>query len=254
MTKPAHADNLPIRPVNPDSPIPLYHQVENDLETLIKSGVLVPDALLPPEIELSKVYGVGRQTIRMALSRLAANRLIERRAGRGTTILPEPERRRFNLDRSFTCQMVEMGMTTYARVLHAAPGIIGPNAPKHLRSYVGADCFYLARLRYGNGQPVGLQYAIIMTARCPGLSRHDFGSESLYDVLSQDYQITIKEITHTVTAISADATQAEMLAIEPGDTLLQVITTAYLDQREIIESSTSYYRTDRYAFNVTETL
>ncbi|MBE0689308.1 MAG: GntR family transcriptional regulator, partial [Anaerolineae bacterium] len=164
MPRQSHVGDLPIHPVNPDSPVPLYHQVENDLETLIKSGVIGTDDLLPPEVELSKVYGVGRQTIRMALSRLVANRLIERRAGRGTVILPEPERKSFYLDRSFTRQMAEMGMTTYSRVLLAAPGEVAANAPKSLRDQIGARCFYLTRLRYGNDRPIGLQYTTIMTA------------------------------------------------------------------------------------------
>ncbi|MCC6613775.1 MAG: GntR family transcriptional regulator [Anaerolineae bacterium] len=245
---------LPIHPVNPDSPVPLYHQVENDLENLIKSGVLEPDDLLPPELELSKVYGVGRQTVRMALARLVTNRLIERRAGRGTVILPEPERKSFYLDRSFTRQLAEMGMTTYSRVLQAAPGEITANAPKSLRHQIGARCFYLVRLRYGNDQPIGLQYTTIMAARCPDLARWDFSRESLYDVLSKYYMLTINKITHTVTALTANEEQATLLAIEPGDTLLQVTTTAYLENREVIEASLSYYRTDRYEFSITETL
>jgi len=245
---------LPIHPVNPDSPVPLYHQVESDLETLIKSGVLEPDDLLPPELELSKVYRVGRQTIRMALARLVTNRLIERRAGRGTVILPAPEHKSFYLDRSFTRQMAEMGMTTFSRVLRAEPGEIMASAPKSLRNQIGARCFYLVRLRYGNDQPIGLQYTTIMTARCPDLDRWDFSRDSLYDVLSKHYQLTINQITHTVTALAANEEQAELLTIDPGDTLLRITTTAYLENREVIEASVSYYRTDRYEFSITETL
>ncbi|MBE0702573.1 MAG: UTRA domain-containing protein, partial [Afipia sp.] len=148
----------------------------------------------------------------------------------------------------------EMGMTTYSRVLLAAPGEVAANAAKSLRDQVGARCFYLTRLRYGNDRPIGLQYTTIMTACCPDLARWDFSRESLYDVLSNHYQLTINKITHTVTALAADDVQAELLAIDVGDTLLQINTTAYLENRAVIEASVSYYRTDRYEFSITETL
>ena len=246
-------NDLPIRPVDSASPIPLYHQVEIDLQTLIQTGVVAPDDLLPPEIELSKLYGVGRQTIRMALSRLVANQYIARQAGRGTQVLAQPDRKSFYLDRSFTRQMAEMGMQTHSQVLHLSTGTIAASAPKALRSYIGARCFHLTRLRYGNGQPIGLQYTTILTERCAGIERFDFSRESLYDVLAREYQLAITQITNTVTAVSADASRAELLGLGEGDTLLQVNTTAYLEDHEVIEANTSYYRTDKYEFSITQT-
>lgn len=252
MPTTAPPSKLPIQPVDPNSPVPLYHQVEIDLQMLIRSGTLAPDDLLPPEVELSKLYGVGRQTIRMALSRLVAEKLIERRAGRGTMVLPEPARKSFYLDRSFTRQMADLGMTASSQVLHAARGVVGSNAPKDLRDSHGLPCFYLVRLRYGDSQPVGLQYTTILSQRCPDIDRFDFETESLYNVLSSHYHLVIHSIMHKITALTADDSQAELLGIKPGDTLLQVHCVAYLDNHEIIESSVSYYRTDKYEFTITE--
>jgi GntR family transcriptional regulator len=255
MTQPPRtATDLPIRPVDPRSPIPLYHQVEIDLQTLIQSGIWGAEDLLPPEIELCKRYGVGRQTIRMALSRLAANHLIGRQAGRGTFVLPPPDRKQFYLDRSFTRQIQELGLATHSQVLHALPGTVGPNAPLSLRDHQGEPCFLLNRLRFGNDLPIGLQYTTIMTQRCPGLERFDFHSESLYDVLATHYQLMITQITHVVTALGADATQADLLHVSPGQPLLQVTTTAYLEPHVIIEASMSIYRTDHYEFSIIQTL
>lgn len=252
MPNPVLPAKLPIQPVDPNSPVPLYHQVEIDLQMLIRSGMLAPDDLLPPEVELSKLYGVGRQTIRMALSRLVAEKLIARRAGRGTMVLAEPDRKSFYLDRSFTHQMADLGMTASSRVLHAARGVVGTNAPKDLRDSHGRPCFYLVRLRYGGDQPIGLQYTTILTQRCADIDRFNFNAESLYGVLSSHYHLVIHSITHRISALSADESQADLLGVRPGDALLQVSCIAYLDDHEIIESSVSYYRTDKYEFTITE--
>ncbi len=248
------AADLPIHPVDPDSPVPLYHQVEVDLRALITSGIIAPRDLLPPETELARHYGVGRQTIRMALSRLVADHLIGRQAGRGTFILVQPDRLNFYLDRSFTRQMTEMGMTTHSQILHISSGTITATSPKVLRVKIGAPCFHIVRLRYGGNEPICIQQTTIITERCAGLEQYDFTHESLYDVLAREYQLPITRIHHTLIAVAADATQAELLTISPGEPLLQVNTAAYLENGEVIESSTSDYRADKYEYSITHTL
>lgn len=249
--RPPKPINLPITPVDPSSPVPLYHQVEVDLQTMINTGVLAANDVLPPETELCKLYGVGRQTIRMALSRLVTHDMIARQAGRGTFILPQPDRAHFYLDRSFTRQMSEMGMTTHSDVLQTNTGVVGANAPRALRDRQGAPYFQLVRLRYGDDQPIGLHTTTILTDRCGGIEDYDFARESLYDVLSRDYQLAIAEIAHTISAVVADAKQADLLRVHIGDPLLQVNTTAYLDEHEVIEFTVAYYRADKYEYSTT---
>ena len=84
--KQLYVSDLSIKPIDPDSPIPLYHQIEVDLRRLVDDDELSPGNLIPPELELSRAYGVGRHTMRTALSRLADDDLIARYSGRGTFV------------------------------------------------------------------------------------------------------------------------------------------------------------------------
>jgi GntR family transcriptional regulator len=129
---------LGITPVDPQSPIPLYHQVNSDLKRIIRSGKLLPGEMLPPEIELSKAYGVGRQTIREAISRLVDENLLERYAGRGTFVCAQTDRQKFYLDRSFTQQMAEMDMTAHSKVLRLSHGFIMPTHRLSLKRKLAA--------------------------------------------------------------------------------------------------------------------
>ncbi len=244
------AKDLPITPVDANSPVPLYHQIEIDLRHLIKSRVLKTDDLLPSEQALCEVYGVGRHTMRMALARLVSDNLIARKAGRGTFIT-QPETNRFYLDRSYTRQLQEMGMTPSARVLHAGKSVISADAPRPLHTKKGAPCFHLLRLRFANGEPIGLQDATILTELCPDIDQHDYTKESLYDVLSSHYDLSITQISHMVNAIIADEERAKLLSVAIGDPLLVVKTTAYVGDNQIIEHTTSIYRADRYEFSTT---
>src|SRR5882672_8088944 len=74
--------------------IPLYYQLENILREKIMSGVFAPGSKLPTEIELIRLYGVGRITVRQALAALTKEGLIERKRRRGTFVTERKTRRR----------------------------------------------------------------------------------------------------------------------------------------------------------------
>ncbi len=252
-TKQIQIEELSITPVDPDSPIPLYYQIEDHLRQLISSGQVVPGSLLPPELELCRAYGVGRHTIRMALSRLAADDLISRHAGRGTFIKPQARRMQFYLDRSFTQQMADMGHEAHSKLLEISTGHIDDTTPEVLHPHLGADCLRMVRLRFGDNEPIGLQYSTILTRLCPGLENYDFNQNSLYDVLARDYKLIITNIQHTVSAVAATAFQAELLQVTEGEPMLLVNTTTFLDNEQLIEFTTSYYRADKYEYSTTHT-
>jgi len=251
VTKQVNINDLTFKAVDHKSPIPLYHQIENDLRGLIKSGQLESGDILPPELELSRVYGVGRQTIRMAMSRLATADVIARQAGRGTFVKMMPDQMKFYLDRSFTRQIAEMGMKPRSKVISASTAVIDQSSPKVAGVRLGARIFNLTRLRLGDGQPIGLQSTTILADLCPGIETFDYNKRSLYDVLSNEFQLVISQIAHTVSAVVADEFQAKTLKIKVDDPLLLVKTNAFLDSGHLIEFTTSYYRADKYEYSTT---
>jgi GntR family transcriptional regulator len=240
-------------PVDTQSPVPLYYQVEADLRALMGSDLVAVGDLLPTELELAKAYKVGRHTIRTALSRLVNDDLIVRKAGHGTVVKGRVDRRLFSLTRSFTSQMAEMGLQARSKVLGAASAVLGDDSPPELRGKIGAPYFDLSRLRFGGAEPVGLQHSFVITELCPDLQKFDFNVRSLYDVLSTHYQLVIARITHTISAVVAAREQAKWLQVAAGDPLLLVKTCAYLENAQIIEFTISHYRADKYEYRTTHT-
>jgi GntR family transcriptional regulator len=243
---------LDIGSLNSESPVPLYHQIENDLRRLIGSGKLPPNATLPSEKALCRAYGVSRHTMRKALARLVADDLITRRAGRGTRVKARADRMKFYLDRSFTRQMADMGREARSRVLKVATGIVDQTYPGAFHDSLGSECLRLVRLRFGDDEPIALQSSVVLMDQCPGLNEYDFNRESLYDILAREYHLVITEIQHTISAVVADAFQAELLRVEHNAPLLLVKTIAMLEHEQVIESTITYYRADRYEYRTTD--
>lgn len=245
--------DLNIMTVDPDGPLPLYVQIIMSLKDMIQSARIQHGDMLPPEVELSKAFGVSRQTMRQAILRLVDEGILERKAGRGTFVVAQENRLKFYLDRSFAQQILEMGMTPRSEVLKIATGTIDATSPDPLQALSGADCLILVRLRFGDQTPIGIQYTTIITDLCPGLQNHDFNEESLYHILWVDYKLPVVRIDQIISAVNADEWHCSLLRTVPGAPLLHVRTAAYLENGAPIESSTSYYRADKYWFSTSHT-
>ena len=246
------SSDLDIRPVDENSPIPLYQQVRIDLLNMLQSEQLKPGQRLPTEKELAEAYSVSRQTIRQAIGDLAASNLLERTPGRGTTVLSGRNRLKFFLDKSFAQQIHEMGLEPHSEVLRQKKTIIDQSSPQTLRHKRGSSALELIRVRFGNDTPIGMQYTTIITDLCPDLGSHDFKEASLYNLILTKYKLPIARIDQTIGAVIADEWHKNLLKVSREIPLLLVNTTAYLENGEPIEASTSYYRADKYEFSVSQ--
>lgn len=245
-------DDLPIQRVDPQSPVPLYHQINLDLRRMIDEHIIPPGSILPPEVEICQAYGVGRQTVRKAIARLVDANLVERYAGRGTFVRDHAERASFHLDRSFSQHVRDLGMAPSSRIISQETALIDQDAPSQLLNHLDGPCLKLERVRYGDEKPICYQSATILTSRCPGLEKYDFQRKSLYEVLAKEYGLIITRIEHLIRAVAADDYRAELLEIDSGAPLLFVSTTAYLENGEIIEVNHSHYRADQYEYRTSE--
>jgi GntR family transcriptional regulator len=232
------------------SPVPLYHQIFLHLRSLIITKVLKPEQMLPSEKELMDFYKVGRHTIRQALSALVNEGLVERFSGRGTFVKKPNTQQNFYIDRSFTQQMADLGMSTHSQVLEKFVGTINKNSPDIFRKYIGSKFLQLNRLRFSNDIPLGIQKSTILLDRCPDIDKHDFIRESLLRVLINNYQLEIGDVHHELSAGDIDGENCELLGIPPGSSALFELSITYLTDGEIIETTQACYRADKYRYKM----
>src|SRR6476620_4670832 len=72
------------------SPIPLYHQMAEQIHQAIQQGTLEPGSLLGNEILLADRYGLSRPTMRRAIQELVEKGVLVRRRGVGTQVVQGP--------------------------------------------------------------------------------------------------------------------------------------------------------------------
>ncbi len=135
--------DLSFKPVDSKSPVPLYYQISQDLRQMIEEHTIPPGSILPPEVEISQVYGVGRQTVRQAIARLVDDNLVDRYAGKGTFVRDHAERSSFHLDRSFSQHVRDLGMIPSSENLCQEDNLISEDSYAILKSYIGQPCLNL---------------------------------------------------------------------------------------------------------------
>lgn len=67
--------------IDKQSPIPIYHQLEEYIKQLIENGKLKPDEAIPSEREYSEQYQISRMTVRQALNNLVNDGYLYRQKG-----------------------------------------------------------------------------------------------------------------------------------------------------------------------------
>jgi GntR family transcriptional regulator len=233
------------RLVSRASPLPLYHQVEVDMRERIQSGEWREGEQIPTEEELCALYGASRVTIREAIGRLASEGLLVRRRGRGTFVREARITAGTRGLTSFTEEMAQLGHRAGSQVLRIAvePGPAPVLRRLHLRE--GADVITIARLRLGDGTPVGIQTAHLPAQRFPGLERLDLGEGSLYATLAEQYGIAPVEAEETFEVAPIRGADARLLGVRSGACGFRVERLTF-DTVGAFEFVTSIMRGDRY--------
>lgn len=76
--------------LDPASPVPPYAQLQEQVATMIRSGVLAPDTRLPAIRHLAADLGVATGTVARAYRELEAAGLVATRGRHGTVVQPPP--------------------------------------------------------------------------------------------------------------------------------------------------------------------
>ena len=87
-------------PIDRQSTVPLYQQIEDYLRQGILSGSLAPNTRLPASRQLARDLGVNRITVENAYGELETEGLIYSKMGSGTYVLPPDPLLAFSKDRS----------------------------------------------------------------------------------------------------------------------------------------------------------
>ncbi len=103
--------------IDRDTPVPLYHQLAQQLEAAITNGALGPGDAFENEVAMADRLGLSRPTVRRAIQELVSQGLLLRRRGLGTTVARRQIHRRAELTSLYDDLLRENGSAPSTTVL-----------------------------------------------------------------------------------------------------------------------------------------
>ncbi|MEQ8148080.1 GntR family transcriptional regulator [Streptomyces sp. OP7] len=231
--------------VDRGSPVPLYFQLSQQLESAIEHGTLTPGTLLGNEIELAARLGLSRPTVRQAIQSLVDKGLLVRRRGVGTQVVHSQVKRPLELS-SLYDDLESAGQRPTTTVLVNTTVTASAEVAAALGVTEGTEVHRIERLRSAHGEPI----AYLCNYIPPALLDLDTGqleATGLYRLM-RAAGITLHSARQTIGARAATDVEAERLREQPGAPLLTMQRVTFDDTGRAVEYGTHTYRPSRYSF------
>ena len=228
-----------------ESKVPLYYQLKEEIKKKILNGTYKENDLIPSERELGEQFNLSSTTVRRALNDLVQERLLERKAGKGTFVRMSKVKRDLRKVLGFTANMQEMGLSPSTRVLSKKISPANLFARQRLGLEKGTMVLKLNRLRLANDVPMMLETRYIRTDLCPGIEKLDLSS-SLWKVFENIYGHKPNRHTQNVTIAKFSGPQAALFGLAAGALAFLINGVTFVKDGLPIECEESLYRSDKY--------
>jgi GntR family transcriptional regulator len=235
-----------------DNATSLYEQIASTLRGEIEHGMYEPSGKLPSEAELSERFAVSRVTVRLAIGRLAADQLVERKQGKGTFATARRLQYPLGVLRGFYDSLARQGAAPQMTLLCMEERAVPADLERVFAAGV-KGCVYLERLHSVDDEPIALaQTHMLPEARA--ISREQAATTPSYDMIESLPGWRIEGADMSITAVAAAAELARKLKVAKHAPLLVMKRTTRLTDQRVCESTLFHIRPEHYEFVVSSTL
>ena len=214
----------------------------------IKAGTLKGNERLPSENELCQIHGVGRNTIRRAISELVDAGALQTVPGVGTFVVDTRLEKTAEYLFGFTQEMALLNKQVTSQVLEARLIPADATLSRRLQVQLGAEVVFLYRIRLIEGVPMAIERSYLPHELCPGILSHDFSKNSLYDVLASVYGKRPDHAEQVIEASLATAEVCQRLELTAPAVVFVFHRESRMESGEVVEYVELEMRADRFRF------
>lgn len=227
-------------------------QIQKIIIGKIESGEYLPGERLLSERVLANIYGVPRMTIQRALKALTNQGYLYRMRGSGTFVQKSIVDK---MDLNYLSEQGNSGITAIvknhgARISNKilAQGVITGNFFSYkMELEKDAPVYVLHRIRYGNDEPIAVEYTYVPAGLFPDIDEIDFVNVSLYDYMDSMGHMP-RNFAQKLQIVEVAEKEREHLGLEKREPLYYCELIGYDEQGMIVEYTESYMRCDRFIY------
>lgn len=209
---------------------PAYKRVYHAIREQIMDKTYDVGAILPPEPELERQFGVSRTTVRRAVEMLARDGLLSVRQGFGTQVISRKTVQNLNRFTSVSQSLVEKGRRIGLKSCYIERVGANEEIANLLCVPIHTPLICIHRIKTADDKPISISRNYILEQYVP-----DFDLKQqiphLYEYLQAHYDLVYTSCRDTISAYNASFEQAQLLEIEPRTALFSVRRVCYLHSR-----------------------
>jgi GntR family transcriptional regulator len=235
--------------LDPNSRIPLYHQLADVLTAQIEAGEYSTGSRIPSEPELARRFGIGRPTVRQATDLLIRRQFLERRRGAGTFVVEPPEQIDLLSLAGTVASFEKKGISVHASVMlpkRAARVAADPENP-----FAGRDAYLFKRLSRVDQTPVLLEEIYLDPERFPRLEFLNLAGRSLSQAVAEHFGMRPTSADQNFRIIPLDSERASVLGLANNEPILLVKRHLHFPEARSAIFAELYCRTDQLIFSQT---
>ncbi len=234
--------------LNRVSPVPLYHQLADQLKGAIADGVLPKGSFLGNELALAERWQVSRPTVRRAIQDLVDDGLLVRKRGVGTQIVNDQVRRPVALS-SLYDDLAESGRRPSTDVLLLERVGADADLAAALGVAVGEQVVHVERCRYAGRRRLALLRNWIVADLAADLTPESLARHGLYELL-RERGVRPHFANQRIGAKAATANEAEVLGLAVGAPLVTMRRVLQDDTGRRVEVGDHVYDAEHYSVEV----
>lgn len=227
-----------------------FDSIYRDLKEKIENGTYQPNTMLPSENTLTGQYGCSRNTVRRAIASLQKLGYVQSIHGKGVQILYTPVRQanfRVGGIESFAESARRNNLKTTTKVVQFVTIKIDERTSLRTGFPVGAEAFYIQRVRSIDGRPVILDVNVFLKSEMPELTKKK-AAGSIYKYLEDEVGMKIVTSTRMITAERATPVDLKYMDLQDYDFVAVVTSRTFNDKGIQFEWTQSRHRPDYFVF------
>jgi DNA-binding GntR family transcriptional regulator len=231
------------------SPVPLYHQLVQELEAAISRGDVAKGDFLQNELDLADSWRVSRPTVRRAIQELVDAGVLVRRRGVGTQVVNAQLRRPVRLT-SLYDDLNATGRAPKTRVVTLERVGADKDTAKALGLKRGDEVVYLERVRSAGRTKLAVLRNYLVVGAAGTLTADQLERSGLYELLRAN-GVRPRIATQVIGARAASPEEAKTLEIEVGSPLLTMRRIMQDDTGRTVELGMHAYDAANYSVETT---
>src|SRR3954454_11629279 len=232
--------------IDRSSPVPLYHQLAEQLSAAVMDGRLEPGDPFENEMAMCERLGLSRPTVRRAIQEMVDQGLLVRRRGVGTTVANRKVHRRFELS-SLYDDLKRAGRSPHTVVVDLDI-VRDARAAAALDLDDAAELLAITRLRLVEDQPPALMRNWLPPSYVD-ISRAELEASGLYDALRTRGAKPVVA-RQSIGARMPTPAERRHLRLRGGQPVLTMTRMAFDVAGKAVEFGDHSYRAEDYALDM----